>query len=189
MKLFGAVTTLALSLGACFVPQDEATLTFNYLLLHENAAGIGAFLCAKENVEDLNPDPSFNNTVVSTLVVTGRSARGLVVRREATCVYAPEDAQLDSLDEVGFLSVEMPADVYDELTLQLEDAEGNPVTWNTEGQNGANLQEINLLGNAVITLQARETLDLGDLFVAQDINGAVDKELKIFIQEDRFLDL
>jgi hypothetical protein len=179
-----ALSLAALSVSGClFVPENEATLQFRFIMLHEDQNGvIGALLCDEAKVGQI---PPFLNIDVDQIVVVGRSQRGLEVRREASCEYTPDGANFDAEDELGLVSVGLPADTYADISVELQKANGDFITWNVDPDlNSA--QAINILqvsGDNPITLASGKVFDLGDTFVAQGIDGAVARELKVFVQD------
>lgn len=170
------------SLGGCIVANDEqGTLTFDYLLLQEDINGnVGVVLCDNDAVS-IPGGTNFFKVDVAKIIVTGVSERGLTVRREAECFFQPDDADVDNISELGTLQVQLPVETYTQLTIELENAQGIPVAWANDPDNGFQAVNDILLGNN-IEVTADATTDIGDLLVQLGEDGAVDDELKIFIE-------
>lgn len=164
--------------GCLFVPEHEAEVSFQYILLHRDVSGvIGALLCDSDNVGQVQP---FLNSRVSRIVVIGSSARGITVTREADCFYVPNNANIDTPEELGVISFTLPADTYNRLELRIFDKNGTPMVWATDAD-GSFGEAINILGSEFITLTPGGELDLGNLFIRQGLTSqVVDKELRIF---------
>jgi hypothetical protein len=173
---------LSLFTTSCLlVPDNEGTLTFNYLILQQDGNGqIGALLCDNP---DINPAGTpFVKSQVATILITGVSRRGLTTTREAECFYDVPSGDIDSEQELGALSVGFPADTYQSFKIQLLNSAGTPVIWRNDlALNFVQENEI-LLNGTTVNLEPAQTLDLGPTLVQLGEDGAVADELRIFVQ-------
>jgi hypothetical protein len=179
MKKLALLATFTTS--CLFVPDNEGTLTFNYLILREDAPGvIAALLC--DNPDINNAGSPFVKSQVSTILITGVSRRGLETIREAECFYDVPAGDIDSEQELGELSVTFPADTYQSFKIQLLNAAGTPVLWRNDlALNFVQENEI-LLGGTTVNLGVAQVLDLGPTLVQLGEDGVVADELRIFVQ-------
>jgi hypothetical protein len=180
ITLVAAVSTVFSQAGCLFVPDNEGILTFNYLILHEDAPGVvGVLLC--DNPKINNNGSIFVKSPVARILVTGVSRRGLEVQRIAECFYDLPVGGVDSEQELGALAVKFPADTYQSFKLQMITAQGTPVTWaNDPGDNF--VQENEILGGLTVNLIKEQTLDLGPTIEQLGQDGVVADELKIFVK-------
>lgn len=180
MTLLAALSAVVSQAGCLFVPDNEGTLTFHYLILHEDAPGvIAALLC--DNPKINNNGSGFIKSQVATILVTGVSRRGLEVQRTAECFYDVPSGNIDSEQELGALSVQFPADTYQSFKIQLLNAQGTPILWANDPADNF-VQENEILGGLTVDLAKETNLDLGPTIEQLGQDGAVADELTIFVQ-------
>jgi hypothetical protein len=174
----GAALSVVVSQASClFVPDNEGTLTFRYLVLNDFQGVVAARLCDNPDVAD---GSSFIKSPVSTILITGTSRRGLTVEREAECFYNVPSGDFDSAQELGTLSVKFPADTYSSFKLQMLSAQGTPILWaNNPADNF--VQENDVLFGLTVEVVKEKELNLGPTFEQLGLDGVVADELKIFV--------
>ena len=178
--LLAALVAVITQAGCLFVPDNEGTLTFNYLILHEDAPGVvGVLLC--DNPQINNNGSPFIKSPVAKILVTASSRRGLEVQREAECFYDLPSGNIDSEQELGAFSVTLPADTYQSFKLQMINAQGTPVTWANDPADNF-VQENDILGGLTVDMTKEQELDLGPTIVQTGQDGVVADELKIFVK-------